>query len=91
MKTVLRHLDLFSGIGGFSLAAQMVGGIRTEQFVEIDPYCQRVLKKNFPGVPIHDDIRTYTANLGEFDLITFGSPCQDVSFAGKGAGIKEGT
>jgi DNA-cytosine methyltransferase len=91
MNTVLRHLDLFSGIGGFSLAAKMVGGIRTEQFVEIDPYCQRVLKKNFPGVPIHDDIRTYTANFGEFDLITFGSPCQDVSFAGKGAGIKEGT
>lgn len=77
----LRHLDLFSGIGGFALAAQMVGGIETQQFVEIEPYCQKVLAKNFPGVPIHDDITTYSALPGSFDLITFGSPCQDFSTA----------
>lgn len=78
---MFRHLDLFSGIGGFALAAQMVGGIQTTQFVEIDRYCQKILNKNFAGVPIHDDIRTYTANLGDFDVITFGSPCQDFSGA----------
>jgi DNA (cytosine-5)-methyltransferase 1 len=56
----LRLLDLFSGIGGFSLAARWTGQIETVQFVEIDPFCRKVLNKNFPGVPIHDDIRTFT-------------------------------
>jgi DNA (cytosine-5)-methyltransferase 1 len=51
-------LDLFSGIGGFSLGLQRAGMI-TVQFVEIDPFCQKVLNKNFPGVPIHDDIKTF--------------------------------
>lgn len=78
---MLRHLDLFSGIGGFALAAQMVGGIETQQFVEIEPYAQKVLAKNFPGVPIHDDITTFTAERGRFDLITGGFPCQDISGA----------
>ena len=54
----LTHLDLFSGIGGFALAARWAG-IETVQFVEIDPFCQKVLTKNFPGVPIHDDIKTF--------------------------------
>ena len=57
------HLDLFSGIGGFALAARWAG-IKTVQFVEIDPFCQKVLKKNFPGVPIHDDIKTFTNTEG---------------------------
>uniref|UniRef100_A0A6H2A3Q4 Putative methyltransferase n=1 Tax=viral metagenome TaxID=1070528 RepID=A0A6H2A3Q4_9ZZZZ len=52
-------LSLFSGIGGFSLAWKWCGG-KTIQFVEIDPFCQKVLAKNFPGVPIHDDIKTFT-------------------------------
>jgi site-specific DNA-cytosine methylase len=51
-------LDLFSGIGGFSLGLQRAG-FTTVQFVEIDPFCQKVLNKNFPGVPIHDDIKTF--------------------------------
>lgn len=80
---MIRHLDLFSGIGGFTLAARMVGGIKTTQFVEIDPYCQQVLAKNYPKVPIHDDIATYTAKSGLFDLITAGFPCQPHSYAGK--------
>jgi DNA (cytosine-5)-methyltransferase 1 len=54
----LTHIDLFSGIGGFALAARWAG-IRTVQFVEIDPFCQKVLQKNFKGVPIHDDIKTF--------------------------------
>ena len=77
----MRHLDLFSGIGGFALAAHMVGGIETVQFVEIDNYCQKILAKNFPGVPIHGDITTFTAEPGSADIITFGSPCQDLSSA----------
>lgn len=86
---MLKHLDLFSGIGGFALAARWVGGIETRQFVELDPYCQKVLTKNFPGIPIHGDIRTYTAQPGEFDLITGGFPCQDNSTANqKGKGLQ---
>lgn len=78
---MIPHLDLFSGIGGFALAAQMVGGIHTKQFCEIDPYAQKVLSKNFPGVPIHDDITTLSVQPGQYDLITGGFPCQDISSA----------
>jgi len=53
------QIDLFSGIGGFALAARWAG-FETVQFVELDPFCQKVLNKNFPGVPIHDDIKTFT-------------------------------
>lgn len=76
----MKHLDLFSGIGGFALAVKWLG-IQTSHFVEIDPYCQKVLAKNFPGTPIHDDITTFTAHPGEYDLITGGFPCQDISSA----------
>ncbi len=54
----LTHVDLFSGIGGFALAARWAG-IKTVQFVEIDPFCQKVLRKNFEGVPIWSDIKTF--------------------------------
>ena len=57
------HIDLFSGIGGFALAARW-NGIKTVQFVEIDPFCRKVLEKNFEGVPIHDDIKTFTNSEG---------------------------
>jgi DNA (cytosine-5)-methyltransferase 1 len=60
---MLTHIDLFSGIGGFALAARWAG-FQTVQFVEIDPFCQKVLNKNFPGVPIHEDITTYTYRNG---------------------------
>ena len=88
----LKVLDLFSGIGGFSYAAEhLVGGFETTQFVEINPYCQKVLRKNFPNVPIHDDITTFNATEGQFDILTCGFPCQDLSIAGKQEGIGEGT
>jgi len=74
----VKQLDLFAGIGGFSLAASWFG-IKTTQMIEIDPYCQQILTKNFPGIPIHADITDYHPRLGEFDIITFGSPCQDFS------------
>jgi DNA (cytosine-5)-methyltransferase 1 len=55
----MRHLDLFSGIGGFALAAQRVWGDELDivSFCEIDPFCQKVLKKHWPDVPICEDIR----------------------------------
>ena len=88
----LKLLDLFSGIAGFSYAAEkIVGGYKTTQFVEKDSYCQSVIRKNFPNIPIHDDIRTFTAKPGQFDVFTIGFPCQDLSVAGKQRGINDKT
>jgi DNA (cytosine-5)-methyltransferase 1 len=84
-------IDTFSGIGGFSLAARWLGGIETVQFVEREPYCQRILRKHWPDVPIHDDICTFNPAPGSADIVCGGFPCQDISTAGKQAGIKEGT
>ena len=86
----LKLLDTFSGIGGFSYAAEkLVGGFKTTQFIEIEPYCQKVLNKHWPNVPIHDDIRTFTAEPFQFDAVCGGFPCQSISTAGKGEGITE--
>ena len=83
-------LDTFAGIGGFSYAAhKLVGGFETKQFIEIDPFCQKVLNKHFPNVPIHDDIRTFSAISGQYDVICGGFPCQSISVAGNRAGITE--
>ena len=89
----MRVLDLFSGIGGFAYAGHMLGGFTTTQFVENNAYCQQVLRKNFPNIPIHDDITTFDTSFkfGEYDLITAGFPCQDLSSAGKQAGLGAGT
>ena len=88
MIETLKILDTFAGIGGFSYAAhELVGGFETTQFVEIDPFCQKVLKKHFPKVPCHDDIKTFTAYPGQYDVITGGFPCQDISVAGRKEGI----
>ena len=88
----IKLLDTFSGIGGFSYAAEkLVGGFETTQFVENDSYCQKILKKHWPNVPIHDDIKTFTASPFQFDCITGGFPCQDVSLAGQQRGITRET
>jgi DNA (cytosine-5)-methyltransferase 1 len=84
-------IDTFSGIGGFSLAARWLGGIETVQFVEREPYCRHILAKHWPDVPIHDDICTFNPAPGSADIVCGGFPCQDISTAGKQAGIKEGT
>ena len=86
----MRMLDLFSGIGGFSLAAQWTWGddLDIAGFCEIDEYCHKVLKKNFPGVPIQKDIRRLNGNdFKNIDLITGGFPCTDISTAGRGKGL----
>jgi DNA (cytosine-5)-methyltransferase 1 len=80
----MRVLDLFSGIGGFSLGLERAG-MRTVAFCEIDPYCQRVLRKHWPDIPVHDDVRTFGGVAAE--VICGGFPCQDISRAGKRAGI----
>ena len=84
---MLRMIDTFSGIGGFSLAARWLGGIETVQFVECEPFCQRILAKHWPTVPIHDDICTFQPEPGSADIVCGGFPCQDISQAGKGAGL----
>lgn len=88
-----RHLDLFSGTGGFSLAAQWTGKVEAAGFCEIDPTCRRVLAKHWPGVKQYDDIRTLTgdalASFGTVDLITGGYPCQPFSLAGQRRGTAD--
>lgn len=84
---MLRTLDLFSGIGGFSLGLERTGGFKTVAFCEIDPFCQKVLKKHWPTAEIHSDVTRlkYKKNV---DLVTAGFPCQDISYAGDGAGLE---
>jgi DNA (cytosine-5)-methyltransferase 1 len=79
----LRMIDTFSGIGGFSLAARWLGGIETVQFVEREPFCHKILRKHWPGVPIHNDICTYEPAPGSADIVCGGFPCQDISTAGR--------
>lgn len=83
----LRVLDLFAGIGGFSLGLERTGGFETVAFCEIDPFCRRVLAKHWPDVSQHDDITTREFKEGEADVITAGFPCQDLSSLGKRAGL----
>jgi DNA (cytosine-5)-methyltransferase 1 len=84
-------LDLFSGVGGFSLGLERAG-MRTVAFCEIEPYCQAVLRKHWPGVPVFPDVRKFRTSSGNWDhwaidVICGGFPCQDISVAGKGVGI----
>lgn len=81
-------LDLFSGIGGFSLGLERSGGFETVAFCEISAPCRHLLATHWPEVPIYEDVKTLKAEaLGEIDAICGGFPCQDISLAGKGAGL----
>jgi DNA (cytosine-5)-methyltransferase 1 len=89
----LSILDLFSGIGGFSYAAeQLVGGFETIAFCDSDEPCRKVLRKHWPNTPIFTDVRSLQAKdiqplcPNGLSLITAGFPCQDLSVAGKQAG-----
>jgi len=89
----LRLLDLFSGIGGFSLGLERTGGFETVAFCEIEDYPRRVLAKHWPEVHCYEDIRELDATTLqrhgiEVDAICGGFPCQDISTAGNGAGIE---
>lgn len=86
-------LDLFSGIGGFSLGLESTGGFETIAFCEVEKYPLEILNKHWPNVPVYNDIKELTyERLKEDnlvpDVITGGFPCQDISCAGKGEGIK---
>lgn len=87
-ERTLTHLDLFSGVGGFSLGFE-AAGFDTVAFSEFDDFPSRVLAKNWPHVPNLGDVRDVDGrDYKHVDVITFGSPCQDFSVAGKQYGIK---
>ncbi len=81
----MTHGSLFSGIGGFELAAQWVG-IPTLWNCEIAPYPRKILAKTFPETRRYEDIRQLS-NPEHVDIISGGFPCQDISLAGNGVGI----
>lgn len=92
VRKKLRILDLFSGIGGFSLGLERTGGFETVAFCEIEAFPRKVLAKHWPDVPCYDDVRELTAERLAadgiaVDVITGGFPCQDLSASGKQAGI----
>jgi len=89
IKEKLKLLDLFSGIGGFSLGLESTGFFETIAFVEKDKFCQKVLKKNFNNIPIEEDIRNVKGERYAADVITGGFPCQPFSIAGKRKGTDD--
>ena len=92
MGSKLRVLDLFSGIGGFSLGLERTGGFETVAFCEIEEFPRRVLAKHWPSVPCYRDVRELNADTLRRDGITVdvicgGFPCQDISNAGNQEGL----
>lgn len=91
MNEEITHLDLCSGIGGFALAIADAGrrtnrDVSTIAFCEPDKFCQQVLNKHWPDVPIYDDVKTFPKDFGNVNVLTAGYPCQSFSQAGKRKG-----
>ena len=92
----LRHFDVCSGIGGFSLGFRWAALSEPVAFCEIDPYCQKVLAKNFPNIPIFNDVKELvndrpesTRTIPDHDILTSGYPCQPFSVAGQRRGEED--
>ena len=92
---MLSHLDLFSGIGGFSLGLESAGVAKTVAFCDYEKWCQKVLKKHWPHVPIYGDVKELTHErlkadgIDTVDIITGGYPCQPFSVAGRKKGEED--
>ncbi len=92
---MLSHLDLFSGIGGFSLGLESAGVAKTVAFCDYEKWCQKVLKKHWPHVPIYGDVKELTHErlkadgIDTVDIITGGYPCQPFSVAGSQKGEQD--
>jgi DNA (cytosine-5)-methyltransferase 1 len=86
---MLKVLDLFSGIGGFSLGLESTGHFETIAFCEKDQFCQKVLQKNFKNIPIEGDVRNVKGDKYKADVVTGGFPCQPFSVAGKRKGTDD--
>ena len=91
----INHLDLCSGIGGWAIAFRELG-MKTIAFCEIDKYPQQVLQKNFPGIPIFNDLKELTyedikerTGVDGIDILTCSYPCQPFSVAGKRKGEED--
>ena len=91
----LKHLDLFSGIGGFSLGLEATGGFETMAFCDIEEYPRQVLQKHWPHVKQYEDIkelnyeRLKADGIDSIDIITGGYPCQPFSVAGRKKGEED--
>lgn len=83
---MLRHLSTFSGIGGFDLAFERAG-MTSVGSVEFDPRCRQVLAAHWPDVPQHTDVKEFDGSSVRFDVLSGGFPCQDLSIAGRRAGL----
>jgi DNA (cytosine-5)-methyltransferase 1 len=92
---ILKHLDLFSGIGGFSLGLEATGGFETVAFCDVEEFPRKVLQKHWPDVKQYKDIKELTYEklkadgIDTIDILTCGYPCQPFSVAGRKKGEKD--
>ena len=89
----MRHVDLCSGIGGFSLGFEWAGLSSPVLFCDVEPWCRQVLSKHWPDVPVACDVKELASdpnrNVPDCDILTAGYPCQPFSLAGKRGGSED--